>query len=344
MQHAGSERASEAEPAQTTGARRDAAAGVAGFTPSGPTPNVAGVLALQRQAGNLAVQRLLRQEATLAPGPPAAGRLQRQHVPTAPPPAPAAAADPNVERAIKTGDPLAITAITDLTAVPEQERIRFIGILNGETSEAISGGHIIRLWRSFPDDRFAELMLANRGEWDRSLQRFGGDPMTILSPSLVKTRTDALQGDIKQLAGNNLTQNKGFVDTRMQEMGLKEGDAKPASAEDLKKVRVALQDMAWSVWNLREQQKRLEATPVGARFNKGSALIGIKILMGSEMEPVLFDPREPPRKTTCGRSGTRSRMTGTTPRRASRAPLRTTPRSTSSSPRRTGTSCCISRG
>ena len=189
------------------------------------------MLALQRQAGNRAVQQLLRQDATLAPAATRGGRLQRQHAPTAPPPAPAAA-DPNVERAIKTGDPMAITAITDLTAVPEQDRIRFIGILNGETSEAISGGHIIRLWRSFPDDRFAELMMANRGEWDRSLQRFGGDPMTILSPGLVKARTDALQGDIKQLAGNNLAQNKGFVDTRMQEMGLKEGDAKPASAED----------------------------------------------------------------------------------------------------------------
>ena len=246
---------------------------------------------------------VVQQSADAAPN-----HVQRQKVPPAAgavaDPAPASAdaaiaapsaapvADATVDRAIKTGDPSAITAITDFTRVSESDRLRFIRILNPETSGAIAGGHITKIWHSFGDDRLPSIIMANRGEWDATVGRFGGDVMALLPHSLVTKSSTAFETDLKALAGSNLQRNQEFIDQRMQALGLKEGAQKPFAPEDITKVRRAVQEIAWSVWDMRQNQKKLEKTAIGRKLRK--ATFGISFLMGSEEEEVLFNPRIPP--------------------------------------------------
>jgi len=198
-----------------------------------------------------------------------------------------------VDKAIKTGDPLAITAIQDFSKVNEPDRLRFIRILNPETSGAISGQHIIRIWQSFPADRFGSIVMANRTDWDASVTRFGGDPMQIIPWAVENKYGAALEADIKSLAGDNLKRNSEFVDLRMQQMGLKGDSDKQLKQDEITQTRRAMQQIVWNVWSMRQSQKKLEATPVGSRHQELSADPFYREL-GLGLEKVNFDPRKPP--------------------------------------------------
>jgi hypothetical protein len=217
--------------------------------------------------------------------------LRRQPAAPAATPAPPDAA---IDRAVKSGNALDITAIQDFSAVKEADRLRFIRILNGETSGAISGGHVIKIWRSFPDDRFGPVMTENRPDWDRTVQRFGGDPLTVLPPKLVAKLKQEFETAVKGVATGNLKQNEQFVDAHMQKMGLKAGEEKPHAAAELQTLRRTMQALAWDVWSLRQSQKKLEGTPIGYRPKKLRSISFISILMGGEDEQVFFDPRQRP--------------------------------------------------
>lgn len=223
-------------------------------------------------AGNRATALALQRHAT-------ALALQRQE------------ADPNLEKA-RAGDPIAIGGIIDYSKVSEADRLKFINRLVGETSEAISGGHITRIWRSFSDEQLQKLIPENRALWDRCVTRFGGDPFVILPPALVSRMRDDFEKVLLQLAGQTLAQNQDYVGDRMQQLGLKPGGQGQLSADALQKMRQAMQGLAWDVWSMRQSQKKLEATQIGMKPKKRPSLISI--LMGSENEPVYFDPRNPP--------------------------------------------------
>ena len=153
------------------------------------------VIALQRAAGNRAVGHLLG-----TPQQPRA--VQRQDNPPAP------VVDPAIDKAVKSGNALDITAIQDYGKVSEGDRIRFIGILVGETSEAISGGHIVNLWRSFGEQRLQQLVLEQRPLWDRCVTLFGGDPYAILPTAIVARLRAEYEGAVQQRATETLSQNE----------------------------------------------------------------------------------------------------------------------------------------
>lgn len=196
-----------------------------------PTYSPLHLLVLQRLAGNEAVTLMLM--------------LQRQQ-------APPATADPAIEKAVRSGNPMDIAAIPDYSRASEVDRVKFIEILVGETSEAISSGQIIRVWRSFPDDQFQRVVIEHRGLWDRCVTRFGGDPFVIVPTALADRLKGEYEKAIEQLATENVKQNEGYVDTRMQQMGLKPGgDAKPLTAEAMTELRHTMQALAWDVWSMR---------------------------------------------------------------------------------------------
>ena len=234
------------------------------------------LVALQRSVGNQAVRRLLQRDAT--------------------PAAPATTAA--VDKAVKSGDPMDIAAITDYSPVSEPDRVRFIGILLGESSEAISGGHIINIWRSFPDDQFQNVMVAHRDLWDRSVSRFGGDPFVVLPPGLVTQIKGEYETAVRQMATETLKQNESYVDNRMQVMGFKAGAAQPISPGAMATLRHNMQNLAWDIWSLRQSQKKLESTPIGhdrPHPTRLPLLLSL-FLSGDPNEGlILFNPRQQPR-------------------------------------------------
>src|SRR5204863_6868837 len=84
--------------------------------------------------------------------------------------------DATIDKAIETGDPMDITAIHTWDKVPEDQRLRFIGIINGQTG---LGGHLPFLWPGFGDGICAAAE-SHMELWGRSVSIFGGDPMALL--------------------------------------------------------------------------------------------------------------------------------------------------------------------
>jgi hypothetical protein len=232
------------------------------------------MIALQRAAGNQAAIRM----------------LARQGQPAAPPATPA---DDAVAKAVQSGDPGDIDAITDFTKVSEADRIRFIGILNGFPGDA--HGLIPSIWQSFGDEGLPHEIEAHRDVWDQSAAGFGG-PVQLLPVSLVEKVKGQYEKAIQDLATDNLIQNAKFVDTRMEQMGLKSGEAKPLSPVELTELRHAMQSIAWDVWSMRQNAKKLTNQIIGVRSKKPGFLgiITFSILMGGENESVWFDPHHPP--------------------------------------------------
>ncbi len=264
---------------------------------SAPFGHAAGaILSLQRGAGNSAVAALLARRA-VPPRPPALPAPPTQRAPAVqrtPNPLPVQR-DPVIDKAIASSDPMDVAAITDYSAASEIDRMKFVDVMVGARSGAIvAGGHIIKIWRSFTDEQFQEVMMRHPDQWASSVALLG-DPFTIMSPQLVTTRTGEFMSAVKTLADKNLTQNVDYVDNRMQQLGLKPGAAKPMSAEDLTKLRRAMQGIAYEVWFKRQSQHKLERTPIGQRLRSAIYLPILPLtLLGKENEPVYFDPKEPP--------------------------------------------------
>jgi hypothetical protein len=232
------------------------------------------VAAMQQVAGNRATTRLLAPQSTTPASPPSPS------------------GDPIVEKAVQSGDPNDIDAITDFTKVSEADRLRFIGILVPFQGDA--HGRIPFIWQSFDDEQLARLMPQNRDLWDRSVSGFGGDPTVMLRSDLVDKIKGEYSAAIQKLATDNLAQNEKFVDTRMQEMGLKPGAAAPLSQDELTGLRHSLQAIAWNVWSLRQDAKKLTGSIIGVREKKKPTFGVISILMGGDQENVWFDPHQPP--------------------------------------------------
>ena len=201
------------------------------------------------------------------------------------------ALDPAIEKAEKSGDPNDIDAITDFAKVSEADRIRFIGILVHFQGDA--HGRLPEIWRSFADDDFERVLIANRELWDQTAGGFGG-PLEVMRAPLVEKVRAEYQAAIQQLAGDNLTQNATFVGNHMQEMGLESGDVKPLSQEAIDGFRRSMQGLAWDVWSIRQSMRKLTGTVIGHRAKPMSEVGVLGILMGHEDEQVWFDPHKQP--------------------------------------------------
>ena len=181
-----------------------------------------------------------------------------------------------VAEAVTAQDPGAVQRIMDrpdFGRATEAEILSLIRIVN-----SLGGGdprRLGRLWDSF-GERAPAVIAANMADWETTARLWPGVPDLV---GALKRTEQALVAALRSLAEFNLRENEAYVRTRLEQLGYAPG-AKPLSAEEQRSIRVSMQKVAYSAWQLRQTQEKARRTEVGRTVGRVSL-------------PVTFDPAGP---------------------------------------------------
>jgi len=179
---------------------------------------------------------------------------------------------------VRSPDPMEVIRIMDLPEfkdATEAERLSLIRIAN-----QFGGGdpnRLATLWSSFGEGRLPEVAAAHMADWEKSTSLWPGLPDLI--PVVNKT-VQAFRVALQKLAEFNLAENEKYVQARMEQMGFAQGATKPMTPEEMKNYRQNIQKIAYSIWDIRQTQKKMRQKEIGATAGRVSL-------------PVTFDPSGP---------------------------------------------------
>ena len=249
----------------------------------------ADIVRLQRSVGNRATAMLLARPRPMSARAPFPG-VQRQA------PGPGGGAQPGgasaISAALQSGHMEDVMALTDLSQATEEQRVGLIRILANQSELPGKGNRLRELWAGFPQDRVRIVANGNLTEWQNSVTVFPA--LWELVPGIASLGGE-FSNAIRQRGIANLDQNDAYVKNRKAQLGI--GDQpgqKPLTADQLTELRRGTQQLAYTVWELRQQQKKAQQVVIGQRPKKASQLSVISILMGGENETVYFNPKTPP--------------------------------------------------
>jgi hypothetical protein len=275
-------RQTETEPQPTAEpAAPSAAPAVAPSLGGAGTP--AGVLALQRTAGNRAVSRMLvariTDEDLAARADPAGGLTPRQLI----------------ERAIRTREIGDINAVSDWSLATGTERITLIGILLDQfwvgPNDELS---LEAMWNAFGDG-LPQMVDQHPELWNQCLDR-GMDPSGI--PTAERYRS-SFENDVKAVARGYMQTNLEYVDGEFGRLGLRTpaGPQSPTRDTEVELHRQSTQEFA------RHAQRALEAQDQMRQLHVGWEHFGTS----REGEPgyrrATFDPDRRPDERDLGVAG-----------------------------------------
>jgi hypothetical protein len=194
-----------------------------------------------------------------------------------------------LEEVLKTGDANRIFDIRNPNVASESQKIQVLWLCD-KLSFPLYRAIYSKWWGSF-GDKLPEVATANMDVWVHCVQRDSG---LVYLPQ-VKSTQDAFLADVAAAAKANLEKNRAYVTARKETLGL-EGSGKTIGDKHQAAWRNVIQDMAWQVWELKQQQAKLLKT-----------IVGYRPLAFAPPDPIYFNPERPEKDRFAGVHGTRSK-------------------------------------
>jgi hypothetical protein len=211
------------------------------------------------------------QQGEAGPPAPRATALQRQ-----------ASASPDIHARVaallQSPDPHGVNILMDdpdFGRVTEAERLGVIRVANQFGGG--DAGRLARLWAGFGDGRLPAVVVAHMPDWEASIRFWPGLPDLIPAVSKVE---QAFRAALLQLAESNLSRNADYVEQRMEQFGFAAGATKPMTPAEMTAYRRSVQQIAYQVWALHQEQQKARRIEIGRTVGRMSL-------------PITFDPSSP---------------------------------------------------
>jgi Domain of unknown function (DUF4157) len=176
---------------------------------------------------------------------------------------PSAEDQQRIDKALQTHAVGDVIAIEHIDLASDVEKIQLSRIMV-EKREQTGGGFaekMVVLWGSF-GERLKAVATANLTDFDAAIKAYPVLAQVSSIKSLIEGSQNTFLADVTNIAVQNLFDNRNYVLERKKALGLDPGASPPLSPEAQSAVRRNIQDLAYRVWELRQQQAAMKNKPV----------------------------------------------------------------------------------